>query len=195
HADERDPVPAVGAHRPAALSVDPGRRLAARQVTHEDAVLDERHRLRGHALVVPAEGAHPARGRRVGRDVDQVGAVAEAGLELVGGEEARARVRGLGAEHSIELGGMAARLVDLQVELRRVEDDREPARWALWRGQELDGLFGERSGGLLEPLAADDLVAAAAPPAARVRVAPALVLVTVDGVSLDAGTDVGDRLL
>ena len=42
---------------------------------------------------------------------------------------------------------------------------------------------------------ADDLVAPGAPAAAGVRVAPALVLVAVDGVGLDAGPDVGDDLL
>ena len=90
---------------------------------------------------------------------------------------------------------MAARLVDLEVELARVEDDREPARRALRRGQERDGLVGERLGLLGEVEAADELVAGRLPAAARVRVAPALVLVAVDGVGLDRRADVGDDLL
>src|SRR6185369_2118243 len=55
HADERDAVPAVGPHGAARAATDPRRGLAARQVADEDAVLDERHGLRGDALVVPAE--------------------------------------------------------------------------------------------------------------------------------------------
>src|SRR3989304_3527702 len=46
-----------------------------------------------------------------------VGAGAEAALELVHGQEARPRVRGLGAEDAVQLSGVAAALVDLQVEL------------------------------------------------------------------------------
>src|SRR3990170_2838599 len=73
--------------------------------------------LRGNALIVPAEGAHAARRRRVGDDGHEVRAVAEAALELVRGQEARPRVRGLGAEDAVQLSGVAAALVDLQVEL------------------------------------------------------------------------------
>src|SRR2546426_8533848 len=62
HPDERNPVPAIGSHRPAGSPPDPGRGLARCQVAAEDAVLDEGHGLRGDALVVPAEGAHAARG-------------------------------------------------------------------------------------------------------------------------------------
>src|SRR5205814_777458 len=76
-----------------------------------------------------------------------------------------------------------------------IEDHREPAGRALRGGQQLDGFFRERAGGLPEALPADDLVAAAAPATARVGVAPALVLVTIDCVGLDAGADMGDGLL
>src|SRR6185503_11609139 len=50
-------------------------------------------------------------------------------------------------------------------------------------------------GALGQPQPADDLVAATAPAAARIRVAPALVLVAVDRVGLDPSPDVGDDLL
>ena len=90
---------------------------------------------------------------------------------------------------------MAARLVDLEVELARVEDDREPARRALGRGQELDGLLGEGPARSSRSRLRTILVAAGAPAAARVGIAPALVLVAVDGVRLDPGADVGDDLL
>ena len=195
HADERDPVPAVGAHRATAPAADPRRRLAAREVADEDALLDERHGLRLDALVVPAERAHAAGRGRVGDDVDEVGAVAEARLELVRGQEARAGVGRLGAEHAVELGRVAARLVDLQVELRRGEDDREAAGRALRRRQEFDGLLGERFGLLGEAETADELVARRVPAAARIRVGAALVLIAIDRVRFDRRADVGDDLL
>ncbi len=103
HPDERDAVPAVGAHRPAALPPDPRRGLARAQVAGEDAVLDERHGLGRDALVVPAERAHPAGRGGVGDDRDEVGAVAEALVELVGRQEARPGVARLRPEDAVEL--------------------------------------------------------------------------------------------
>ena len=93
--------------------------------------------------------------------VDQLGAVPEAVVELVRRQEARAGVGRLGAEDPVQLGRVAAALVDLEVQLRRVEDDRAPAGRALRRGQQRDGLLGERLGAAREVEAADVLVAAA----------------------------------
>ena len=90
---------------------------------------------------------------------------------------------------------MAARLVDLEVELGRVEHDREPSGWALRRAEQRDGLFGHRFGAIPHAKAPDVLVAGGLPAAARIGVAPALVFVTVDRVGLDRRADVGDRLL
>ena len=90
---------------------------------------------------------------------------------------------------------MAAALVDLQVELRRVEDDRPPAGRQLRRREQLDGLVGHALGRAGEVHRADVLVAGALPGAAGVGVAPALVLVAVDGVRLDRRAAVGDHLL
>ena len=101
----------------------------------------------------------------------------------------------LGAEDAVELGRMAAALVDLQVQLARVQDDRESAARALRRGQQRDRLVGERFRTLGEPERADVLVAGGLPTTARVGVRPALMLVAVDGVRLHGGPDVGDRLL
>ena len=53
----------------------------------------------------------------------------------------------------------------------------------------------ERLGLLGQAKSPDELVAGRLPAAARVGVAPALVLVAVDGVGLDRGADVGDDLL
>src|SRR5204863_6744042 len=117
HPDERDPVPAVGPHRAAAPALDARRRLATAEVADEDPVLNERHGLPGHALVVPAERAHTTGRRRVRDDRHEIRAVAEMAVELVRRQKARARVAGLRAEHPVELRRMAAGLVDLEIEL------------------------------------------------------------------------------
>ena len=194
HADERDSVPAVGPHRAARPAPDPGRRLARAEVPDEHPVLDQVDALGLHALVVPAERAEAARDRRVGDDVDEVGSVAEA-VQHVGREEARAGVAGLGAERAVELGGVPAALVDLHVELARVQEDRARARGERRRAQQLDGLARDPLGVALEVHAAHELVARRRPEAAVVGEAAALVLVARDGVGLEAGADVGDRLL
>ena len=104
-------------------------------------------------------------------------------------------VRGLGPVDPVELGRVAARLVDLHVQLRRVEDDRPPAGRALGRRQERDRLLGVLLGVAEQVERADVLVAGRLPAAAVVRPAPALVLVALDRVGLHARADVGDRLL
>src|SRR6185369_5616725 len=159
HPDQRDPVPAVGPHGAARLATDPRRRLAAAEVPDEDAVPDERYGLGGDALVIPAERAHPAGRGRIGDDVDEIAPVAEALVELVGRQEARPGVARLGPEDAVELRRMAAALVDLHVELRRVEDDREPARRALRRTEQGDALLGQRARVAGQVEAADELVA------------------------------------
>src|SRR5262249_47716603 len=110
--------------------------------------------------------------------------------------EARPGVAGLGAEDPIELGRVTAALVDLEVELRRVEDDGEATGRALRRAEQSDRLLGERPGAAGEVEAADVLVAGGLERSAvGVRVAPALVLVALDGVGLHTGPDVGEGLL
>ncbi len=150
----------------------------------------------GHAFVVPAERPEAAGGGRVGDDVDEIAAVAKALVELVGRQEARPRVARLRPEDPVELAWVAAALMDLHVQLRRVEDDREATRRALRRAQQCDGLARERLrvGGEVE---ATDVLEAGRfeRPAVAVRVAPSLMLVALDGVGLDARSDVGERLL
>src|SRR5688572_4618125 len=177
HPDQRDPVPAVGPHRRAAPTPDLGCRLARREITHEDPVLDQRHGLGRDALIVPAERPHAARRGGVGHDVDEVGAVAEPLCELVGRQEARPGVARLGAEDPIELGGVAAALVHLQVELARVQHDRELAAGTLRRGEQRDRLVGQGLRAILEPQRPDELVACRLPATTRIGIRAALVLV------------------
>ena len=61
--------------------------------------------------------------------------------------------------------------------------------------EQRDRLLGQGLGALLHAETPDVLVAGGLPAAARIRVAPALVFVTIDRVGFDRGADVGDRLL
>src|SRR5439155_12182509 len=129
--------------------------LAARQIADEDPVLDEGNRLRGDALVVPAECAHAAGRGRVGDDVDEIAAVADAAVALVSRKEARPGIARLGPEHAVELRRVTAALVDLEIELGRVEDHGEATRRALRSAQQADAFLGEWAGMADEIEAAD----------------------------------------
>ena len=125
-----------------------------------------------------------------------VRAVAEARLELVGGQEARPRVgwprsrrRGRarsGDRSSRGPGGRAAR--------GRGRSSAGRAGTAA-RREAATASVAIRSAVPARSSDADVLVAGALPSAARIGVAAALVLVAVDGVRLDPGPDVGDHLL
>ena len=107
--------------------------------------------------------------------------------ELVGREEARAGERGLGAEHAVELDGVAAGLVDLQRDLGAVEDDGRDAGRAGLGAQQRCGFFGDALGVAGEVLALDELPALGALVAAdAVRVGAVLHFALVDGGGLDA---------
>ncbi len=55
-------------------------------------------------------------------------------------------VVGLAAQHAVELDGMADGFVNLQAELRAVQDQIEFALRALVGGMQRDGLFGDARG-------------------------------------------------
>ena len=61
-------------------------------------------------------------------------------------EEAHARVVGFAAQHAIELDGMADGFVDLQAELRAIQDQIELAFGALIGGVQRHGFFGDARG-------------------------------------------------
>ena len=111
----------------------------------EDALGDDRLARGGHALVVEGEGAEAERRGRVGGDVHVLGAVAER-AEILGLEEARAGVGGLGAVDAVELGRVADRLVHLELHLLGVDHDRGHARRALVRPEERCRLLGDPRG-------------------------------------------------
>src|SRR5207248_4647594 len=163
--------PAAGSHRAAPPGAEAGGRLARGEEAAQDALLDDRLPARRDALVVEGERAEPAGHRRVGGDVHALGAVAER-AEVAGAQEARARVGGLGAVHAVELDRMADRLVQLEVHLVRVEDDRRPPGRTGIGAQEGRRLLGHARRLALEPERLHVLPAGLrAPAAVRARVA------------------------
>ncbi len=141
HANQGDAVPAAGAHGAVGLLLPQllcG--LPAGQVAHEDALTHDGGPLGRHTLIVVAEGAQPARQRRVGGDVDVLRTVSEA-PELVGGEKRCAGISCFGTEHPVQLDGVATRLVNLQRHLGPVEDHGGHAAGALPGAQQRHGLL------------------------------------------------------
>src|SRR3546814_9351608 len=80
--------------------------------------------------------------RGVGRDVHQVGPVAQRS-QLSRIEPRRARERGLPSEDAVELDGVAHRLVDLQRHLLAAEDEGGDGLGALRRAQQRLRLLGD----------------------------------------------------
>src|ERR1017187_4949420 len=148
HADERHARPAVGAHGAVGARLADGRGGFARgHVADEQAIADDVGGLRGHAFVVEGEGAEAGTvlGARVANHVHDFGAVAQA-VQLIEREKTHARVVGLAAQDAVELDGMADRLVDLQGQLRAIEDEVELALRALIGSVQRDGFFGNAGG-------------------------------------------------
>ncbi len=90
---------------------------------------------------------------------------------------------------------MAAALVDLHVELARVEENRARPGGERRRAEQLDGLARDPLGVLLEVHRPHELVTRRRPEPAVVGEAAPLVLVALDRVGLQARADVGDGLL
>ena len=162
-----------------------GGRLAAGQVTDEESLVDEPDVLRLDALVVVAEAAETAGNRGVRHDGDLVAAVAQLS-EQIWGHEAGAGICGLGSVDAVELGGVAAGLMNLERQLRGIEDDGLATRRAVLGAKEGAGLLGHPRcvGGELHRL--HQLPAALAHFAAEgVGIAALLQLVLADGAAFD----------
>src|SRR3989338_3037619 len=196
HADERDAVPALGAHGAARAGEAEGRGgLARAQVADEAAVLDDVDALRRHALVVVAEGAEAGAVLEAGggHHRDNLGAGAEF-AELVEGEEAHPGEVRLHPQHAVELDGMADGLVDLQAELGALEEDGAVPFRALGRLVQRYGFLAHAPGVLDELQALDELVARRGVlPAEGVRVAALLdfILGKRSGDQARAGVNLG----
>ena len=135
HADDRNARRRLRAHGAVRFAADRRRGVAAGEVADEHPLLDEVEALRGNAVVVEAERADRAGDRGVADDVDEVGSVAEV-AEHRRLQERAAGERDLQAHGAIELRRMAARLVDLQRELRRSDDEIEASGRRFRRGQQ-----------------------------------------------------------
>ena len=195
HPDERHPAPAVGAHRAACAGAQLLGGLARAEEAAQHARLDDRLAPRRNPLVVERERAEALGRRRVGRDVHLLRAVAQ-GSEVVRREEARARVRGLGAVDTVELGRVADGLVHLHDRLLRREDDGRPAGRALGCEQERGGLLADPRRLSVEVQPLDELPAALdADARVLARVAPDLGHVAGGRIGVDPASGLVDLLL
>src|SRR5271157_1320559 len=148
HADERYSGPAVGPHAAVGTRLaHHGRGLARGHVAHELAGANDIGRLRRHAFIVESESAETGAmiKARVADHVDNIRAVAQV-VELVECEKARAGVVGFAAEDAVELDGMADGFVNLQAELRAIEDQVKLTFRALRGGVQRHGFFGDARG-------------------------------------------------
>src|SRR5579859_2624693 len=133
HADERDAGPSVGAHGAVrAFLTHRGGRLARRHIANKMPIADDVGRVRGHALVVECEC--PQTGAvlqaRVANNVHDFRGVLKF-VQLVERQKAHARVVGFGAKHAVQLNWMADRFMNLQPELRAVQNQIEAPLRAL----------------------------------------------------------------
>src|SRR5271157_5532054 len=129
HADERQPLPAIGAHAAVGARLADGRGgFPGGHIAHETAAANNIGGLRRHTFVVEREGAQPRPvfQARVAHHIDDLGAVAQP-AKLVEREKAHAGVVGFAAQHAVELDGVADGFVDLQTELRAVQNQVELA--------------------------------------------------------------------
>src|SRR5579872_1427383 len=140
HADERNPRPAVSAHGAVrAALAHRGGSLSRGHIADEQAGADDVGPMRGHAFIVERESAEAGAvlGARIANHVDQVRSVAQL-AELIEGEKTHARIIGLTAEDAVELDGVADRLVNLQGQLRAIQNQMEGALGALIGGVQRD---------------------------------------------------------
>ena len=103
------------------------RHLPIELIADEHAVAHDVPRLRRHALVVVADGRQAVLDLAIARHVHHRRAELQR-VELVERRERRARVVRLVAEHAIELGRVADRLVNRQPQVGRIDDDVVAAR-------------------------------------------------------------------
>ena len=141
---------------------------------------DDRRRLRRHAFIVIGEGPEPRSVflPRVGHDVDQFAAVAQI-AQLLESKKRSARKICFHAEHAIQFNRMPDGFVNLQAQLRSIQNDCGRAFRALVRMMQRDGLFRHAPRILHQFHFFDQFIAAVLPlPAKRVRIRPLLNLRT-----------------
>src|SRR5215831_10688158 len=127
HADHRQPVPAFGAQR-AARSIGPNGMggLARTQVSGEEAIGDDWSALCGDTFIIECKRAKTRTMLlpRIRYDVHKVAAVAQLS-KLVKRKKRRASEIGFHPQHAVEFDRVPHRLVNLQPQLRTVENNGE----------------------------------------------------------------------
>jgi hypothetical protein len=193
HPDDRHVRPTLGAHARRRFRADRRCGIARALETDEHPVADHVGADAFGALVIVADRRETARQRVVDLDRDLLRAVAQFAA-LTGIEKTRAAEVGFPAHDAVELGGMSARFVDLQRDLRAAEDDvHRPAR-TLRSAQQLVSLLADPRGVLTQLCEFDRL-----PPAAEVQTAvagphPDLRVAVADGQRRDRAPALHDRL-
>src|SRR5579875_173360 len=159
HPDHRDVAPALRAHAGVRRSADRLRRIARHLEADQDPVADDIRLPAFRPFVVVADRREPSLERIVDADRHQLGTVFELSEERRI-EEARPREVRLPTQHSVELGRMAARLVDLQRHLRAAEDHVHLAGRRLRCREEPVRFFSDTGRVFAQPGLFDDLPAA-----------------------------------
>src|SRR6202007_3178591 len=129
HTDHGKPVPAFGAQRATrSVGTDGVSGFTRAEKSGEQAVRDDRSALRGNAFIIECERSETGTMFLAGirHYVHQVAAIAEP-AQLVEREERCAGEAWFHAKHAAQLDGMADRLVNLQPQLRALENDGEHA--------------------------------------------------------------------
>ena len=105
---------------------------------------DDRSALRRHSLIVEREGAEPRTMLlpRVRDDVHQIAAVAQLS-QLVERKKGRAREIRFHPQHAVQFDRMSDRLVDLQTQLRAIENNGERTFRTLIGLVQRDCFFGD----------------------------------------------------
>src|ERR1700693_4633484 len=142
HPDHRNVAPALRAHAGVAVEADRSRRVARHLEADQHPVADDVGADALNALVVVGDRRERSGQSVVDDDRHLVGAVAQF-AEQTRVEETGPREIRLPAHDAVEFGRVAARLVDLQRNLRAAEDDVHLARRALRRDEQLARLLSD----------------------------------------------------
>src|ERR1700722_738554 len=173
HADHRQPVPSLGAHRPAgALLANGVRGFSRAEIPGEEPLRDDGRTLRRYAFVVEPERAQPRTVllARVSHHIHQIAAIAQR-TQLVDCEKGSAGEIRFHAEYAIQFNGVSDRFMDLQTELRAVKNHIEHAFGTLVGMMQRDRFFGDSPGVLHQLQLFNQLVALILPlPAIRSRI-------------------------
>src|SRR5580658_6057674 len=143
HPDHGQTVPAFSAQRSAgAILADGVRGLARTEVAGKQSIGDDRRALRRNALIVEGKRsqARPVLLARVRDHIHHLAAIAQS-AQLVECKEGSAREIRLHAQHAIEFDGMPDRFMNLQPQLRAVENDVERAFGALFSSMQRNSFF------------------------------------------------------